>query len=220
MRSRARAAAVVAAAAGVAALVLGLVLALGACVPGSPDDQTTDVDVARYQQLAADPWLGATELGVGRWVFGTNRQFRGGHAAFTRTMTGSVRAVLDAETAAAARVGWDVVGARCPGEDVVHPWRYAVTVRLARPLPDGSAAFATIGVLADSPLGAAPDPGDPTVVRTVRGSAAVAHHADPAVEVPDALGTGALGSLACLGGAGGTSVGDTAALHVAAGAGS
>jgi len=207
-RRAGRAAGPVRASAGLGALVvlLGATALVAGCVPTSPDDQTTDVDVARYRALAADPWLAATDLAPGKWLLGTDREFTGGTASFVRTVTGSVRDVLVTEADAAARAGWTVVGARCPGDDLWSTWAHAVSVRVARALDDGSAAFATFGVAGDDPAVGVDDEG---ATRTVRGLAGVAHHTAPDDDVPEAVDlAAALDTLSCLGGDGGVAVGD------------
>lgn len=181
--------------------------ALTACVPSAPDDQTTDVDVARYHELAADPWLAATDLTVGRYAFGTNGLFEAGSGLSARTTSGTLAQVLAGETAAAAQVGWVVVAARCTeGSD-------AALVVLARELSDGAVAAGTIGV-EQSRL----EPGESVadvaegelagrvVPRRVQLAAYVPHHTvDAELEVPTEPVP--YESLTCLGGSGGGAVG-------------
>lgn len=202
----------------VGALVVGALAAgtLTACTPSAPDDQTTSVDVRRYQDLAAEPWLAATSLTVGRYAFGTNRQFEPGTGRGTRTTTGTVAQVLAAETAAAAREGWVVAAARCgddPGDgsgggsgaDAGGP----VTVELVRVLSDGSAAVGEVRVEQDqSGVGPSQDGAALELPRRVLVAAYAPHHTNQAsVDVPDE--PVAFDALACLGGAGGASVGPT-----------
>ncbi|WP_444662311.1 hypothetical protein ACT17Q_10470 [Cellulomonas sp. CW35] len=197
------------AAAGCAALVV-----LAACTPDVPDDQTTSVDVARYQDLAADPWLAATSLTVGRYAFGTNRQFEAGSGRSARTTTGTAAHVLAGETAAAADQGWVVAAARC--DDAAAD---AVTVELVRELSDGSVAVGELRLEqdqsaagpADGPAegsadGSAVDRAAREVPRRVLVAAFAPHHTnDLTIDVPPE--PVAYESLSCLGGSGGAGVG-------------
>ena len=199
--------------AGVSAVAVAA-CALAACTPPVPEDQTTRVDVERFQDLAADPWLAATALTVGRYAFGTDRQFEPGTARGTRTATGTVGQVLTAQTSAAAREGWVVAAARCgDGSGTDSGW--PVTVELVRVLADGAAAVGEVRVEQDQ--SGVEDGATRVLPRRVLVAAYAPHHTNRArVEVPDE--PVAFDALACLGGAGGASVGPTDLLPTVQGA--
>jgi len=192
----------------VGALVVGALAAcsLAACTPSAPDDQTTGVDVQRYQDLAADPWLAATSLTVGRYAFGTNRQFEPGTGRGTRTTTGTLAQVLAAETTSAAREGWVVAAARC-GDGSGSGW--PVTIELVRALSDGAVAVGEVRVEQDQ-SGAQQPEGEDAAARALPRRVLVAayapHHTNRAnLDVPDEPVE--FDALECLGGPGGASVG-------------
>jgi hypothetical protein len=192
----------------VGAVVCAAVGGVAACTPPVPDDQTTSVDVTRYQDLAADPWLAATSLTVGRYAFGTNRQFEPGTGRSQRTVTGTVVQVLTTETAAAAGTGWVVAAARCgdaegtPGDDDGWP----VTVELVRELSDGSVAVGEVVLGRERSV--LDEDGTREVPRRVELAAFAPHHTyDTSVDVPDEPVD--YDALTCLGGTGGASVGPT-----------
>jgi hypothetical protein len=194
------------------AAVVVVVGVTAACTPPVPDDQTTSVDVTRYQDLAADPWLAATDLTVGRYAFGTNGQFSAGSGRSARTMTGTVAEVLAVETAAAAREGWIVAAARCGeaeggvGADDERRTMWPATVELVRELSDGSVAVAAVGVGESS--SALDDHANRELPRRVGLAAFAPHHTnETSVDVPDEPVD--YQALVCLGGPGGTSVGPT-----------
>jgi len=210
---------------GLAELALAVAL-VGACVPSAPADQTTAVDVERYQELAADPWIGADDIRVARYRFGSNKLFDDGLASAQRQVTGERTDVLTAEIAAAATVGWWVAGATCDGARAASGG--GVSVELVRALADGSSAVATMTVTASdrgptpmAPAPVAPTPsatsaaagvGDGATSQIVSVVAEVPHHSHPDPAVPDRVPVD-VASLTCLGGSAGGTVGQVGAFE-------
>ena len=185
------------------AVVLAL---LGACVPSAPADQTIAVDVERYQELATDPWIGADDVRVARYRFGSNGLFDDGLASTRRQVTGERLAVLTAEIAAAATVGWWVAGATCDTAGAASGG--GASVELIRALADGSSAVGTMTITSrgDSATDTAP------TSQTVSVVAEVPHHSHPDPVVPDRVPVD-VGTLSCLGGSAGATVGQVGAFE-------